>query len=135
MGVIKFPLSGNLDEQCPNKKDILYDRQKQEGKNRQLLWNVITRTVKLGGEKALLMPFVHMLNERQQTSCKIIEMVKKTIENIANKGYCHENLKWSHIGYLKIKNGRGARMVFIDLHRNSKRDSDDAKKAMHQSMG
>jgi hypothetical protein len=67
---------------------------------------------RLAGDYALLMPFVRLLpHEERHVGGRVLEAIR----TMANKGYCHEDLKWRHVGL--IDQGTTERVVFYDLVR------------------
>jgi len=96
------------------------------------IWNIQTSVRKLGGEYALLMPFVRMISKNDAISNKLLmQKVRNAVDEVAKKGYFHKDLcdhnnNWKHAGLLGT-NGK-ERVVFIDLADVDKEQDQEASK-------
>jgi len=107
--VIKF-YNGNWGE-----KDIQRESDIWNG-----LWKFPTRLIMLCSKPALLMPFVVCLSEEKVLASKSHkDAVVDAVATMAKNHYFHPDLKWMHVGFYKIQEGKieSLKAIFIDLIR------------------
>ena len=78
------------------------------------------RVATLVGEPALVMPYARVIKEPR--SNKIKQQVRDAIDEMASRGFCHEDLAWRHVGRLGLRQ-QWRRVVFFDLARVSPVDT------------
>ncbi|KAL6044112.1 hypothetical protein QOT17_023476 [Balamuthia mandrillaris] len=84
------------------------------------LWNTIwkrkARCQKIGGQLALVMPYVKPCTKEEFTKREVVAAIKEAAERMMEAGYDHGDLKREHVGlYCDLKGGHKA--VFFDLAR------------------
>jgi len=127
VGVIKF--SQNPDRN-KGREDL-----NNEASHWERVWNIPCRVVTLGGDPALLMPYIKPVFEPQNPSQKFSDLpeesrqeIEQAISHMASLKLVHDDLSWRHVGFISpAKKGQKKRVVFYDLHRV--KDVEDKQKA------
>jgi hypothetical protein len=114
--VLKF-LQANVS------KDIL----KREAELWNKLWNMPAKIQKLGGRKALVMPYVFQCREEDMEIPEILKAVSIAVQRMAESGYEHDDLSWRHVGLYRKNNELIA--VLFDLAK-VKKLSEEKKEQM-----
>ena len=87
---------------------------KQEKKVWRNVWRRPARIQRLGGAKALVMPYVQPCPKDDRRDPKVMEAVKTAVAELARCGIQHNDLKWEHVGlFRKVNEEVGA--VLFDL--------------------
>jgi len=103
--VIKFALPRSVNETIDDRKERL----EKECQYWHDVWGETkARVIPLAGDYALVMPFAKLM-ERNEKDLDEGGRVRTAIEAMANKGLCHNDLRWRHV---RLVNDR---VVFIDL--------------------
>jgi hypothetical protein len=99
--VIKFP---KKDKEL---SETAINRLHQESEHWKAFYPIFRpRIVRLAGNVALILPAIPILKSIDD---KARELVRVEIQRVASRGFCHNDLKWEHVGYWNSK------IVLIDL--------------------
>jgi hypothetical protein len=102
------------------------------------LWKLPARMRKLKNRAAVVMPYVRVFCDRKDAeACGAgREEVLEALRTIADSGYVHSDMKWSHIG--AVRDGDAVRVVVIDLapshFRKAEQQSGDVLQLMMQAL-
>ncbi len=131
VGVIKFP-QGREDVKEPDiGVSLAIKRLEEERDHWRNIWGFgeECRIVTLGGQRALLMPYVKPVISNPMRGCdqrpeidsipgEVLSPVKKALRKMASKGLCHGDLHWGHVGLMSPKRrGKSRRAILFDLAR------------------
>ena len=101
--VIKFAKDGKTD--VPERECAMW---------RQLWDRADVRLLRLGGNAALVMPYVHMATEEDWARPAVVEAARMAVARIDGLGLVYTDVRRRHLGLYKDEAG-ALRAVFVDL--------------------
>lgn len=127
-------------EMCAIKFDHLGKKSalEEEASRWRTIWEKKdTRVVQLGGEFALMMPYMKHVEDWSDPI--ILEAVHNAAKTMAKKGYVHKDLHRRHVGYSSPvkktdKNQAEMEVIFFDLRTVEKMEEDEALTFMVEKL-
>ena len=92
-----------------------------------------TRVIKLGGDWALLMPYLKLVPSKD--SAEVKSATKEAVEAMGKKGLLHPDLDWRHVGTMSPqKKGDKPKSFLFDFVGVKSMDPTEATKTMLQQL-